>query len=195
MSSLRASPPPLFTSRLLSSRRYNLAIPHLFPSLSHPISLLFSIYPSAYISALPLPPSLRMLAPSLLSIFLRQPFSIGVPTLSKPCWLALLLTREGGFCTHPPPSLPPSLPAGSGTRWRGRGGGYTRTILFRYRIPTFYRLSFRYAENFMVRRGLTAKFFEDRLFYTSPDLFFPFTYQVCLSFETCLKVWENKKQV
>lgn len=30
----------------------------------------------------------------------------------------------------------------------------------------------------MVRRGLTAKFFEDRLFYASPDLFFPFTFLV-----------------
>lgn len=87
-----------FTSRLLSSRRYNLAILHFFP-LCLFLSRFFLIYPSAY-SALPLPPFSQMLAPSLLSIFLRQPFSIGVPTLSKRWGRGrLLLTREGGFCT------------------------------------------------------------------------------------------------
>lgn len=84
---------------------------------------------------------------------------------------------------RPPPS------SGSGTRWSGGGGVHSNdsVSLSNTYVHVLSAVVFRNVEDFMVRRGLTAKFFQDRLFYTSPDLFFPFILRVCKPFET----WSN----
>lgn len=108
----------------------------LLPSLSHPISLLSHLSISLY----------RAPSPSLFTDA-RSLFVIHFPpsTLFHPDTIeagGLLLTRKGGFCTL----LLHLLPQAEVEHVEEVvvEGEYTRTILFRYRIPTstFYRLSF-----------------------------------------------------
>lgn len=150
---LRASPCPLFVSSYLAS-----SLP-LFRSACSFFICLPAYRPRSSSSFF----SMLVLAPSLLSIFLRQPFPL-YPTPSK--WLLL----TSGFYT-PEPEVEHVGKFLERERERERGGRKwgsialvdrrdTRTILFRYRIPasTFYRLSFRNVEDFMSQCGLTAKF-------------------------------------
>lgn len=128
------------------------------------------------------------------SLPLCYPFSSVNPFPSRHYRGGRAPSHQEGRILHTPPPPPPS--SGSGTRWRGGGGGGVHSndsvSLSNTYVHVLSAVVFRNVEDFMVRRGLTAKFFGDRLFYTTPDLFFPL--QSCRSENhskrgrNCLKV-------
>lgn len=177
--------PPLFyiTSFILTSLQPGYS--PLLPSLSHPISLLSHLSISLW-------PIARSLSHPFhrCSLPLCYPFSSvnPFPSVSRHYRSGERKRREappshqGGRILHV--LLPQAEVEHVEEVVEGEGVHSNDSVsLSNTYVHVLSAVVFRNVEDFMVRRGLTAKFFEDRLFYTNPDLFFPFILQFCKLFE------------